>query len=72
MGTPACSTRDWVRLSPAELDARQAAAIADGGPVGVMSHHEEMDDVSMARAGALLDLLAGHARAVVRPMVDVA
>jgi hypothetical protein len=38
----------------------------------VMFHHEEMDDASMARAGALLDLLAGHDRAVVRPMIDIA
>ena len=63
---------DWVRLSPTALDERLAAAIARGGPVGVMFHHEEMDDASMARAGELLDLLAGHDRAVVRPMIDIA
>jgi uncharacterized protein DUF2334 len=63
---------DWVRLPAAEFDERFAAAAAAGGPVGVMFHHEEMDDASMARAGELLDLLAGHEHAAVRPMLELA
>jgi hypothetical protein len=33
-----------------------------------MFHHAEMDDAEMARADELLELLAGHSRAVARPM----
>ena len=63
---------DWVRLTPDDLDARLAAAIRGGGPVGVMFHHAEMDAAEMARAAELLDLLAGHAQARVQPMMEVA
>jgi hypothetical protein len=63
---------DWVRLPPAELDERLAAAVAGGGPVGIMFHHEEMDAASRARACELLDRLAGHRNAVIRPMLDLA
>jgi hypothetical protein len=51
---------DWVRLEPATAAERIAAAIRARGPVGVMFHHEVMDDASLRRAGDLLTLLAGH------------
>ena len=63
---------DWVRLTPDDLDARLAAAVRGGGPVGVMFHHAEMDAAEMARACELLDLLAGHTQARVQPMMEVA
>ena len=63
---------DWVRLTPDDLDARLAAAVRRGGPVGVMFHHAEMDAAEMARACELLDLLAGHTQARVQPMMEVA
>jgi Uncharacterized protein conserved in bacteria (DUF2334) len=57
---------DFVRLEPDELARRFAAARP---PVGVMFHHAEMDDAAMARAGELLELLAGHDRVAARPMM---
>jgi hypothetical protein len=63
---------DWVRLSPEELDARAAAVIASGGPVGVMFHHAEMGARERSRATALLDLLANHPQARVQNMAELA
>jgi hypothetical protein len=57
---------DFVRLEPDELGSRFAAARP---PIGVMFHHAEMDDAAMARADALLALLAGHERAVAHSMM---
>jgi hypothetical protein len=34
-----------------------------------MLQHAEMDDAAMARAGELLELLAGHDRVAARPMM---
>jgi peptidoglycan/xylan/chitin deacetylase (PgdA/CDA1 family) len=58
--------RKGVRLSPAELGARLAAAIGSGKPVGLMLHHALMEAGDMRRAAGLLALLAGHER--VRPL----
>jgi hypothetical protein len=60
---------DFARLSPEEFGARFAAARP---PVGVMFHHAEMGAVELARAGELLELLAGHPRVVARPMMALA
>jgi hypothetical protein len=51
---------DWVRLDPEDAARRIAERILTGRPVGVMLHHAVMDDASLARAGDLLALLAGH------------
>jgi hypothetical protein len=59
---------DWARLAPDEFARRFAAATA---PVGVMFHHAEMDDDDMDRAEELLALVAGHERAVARPMMAI-
>lgn len=50
---------DW-RLDPDDRGLALAAAIARGGPVGVMLHHAEMDDVERRRTARLLELLAEH------------
>lgn len=53
--------RKGVRRSPEELGASLAAAARDAeAPVGVMFHHELMDDGELRRAGELLALLASH------------
>ena len=59
---------DWCRLSPDALAQGFAAAAA---PIGVMFHHAEMDDDDMDRADELLALVAGHERAVARPMMAI-
>jgi Polysaccharide deacetylase len=59
---------DWCRLDPGAFARGFAAAAA---PVGVMFHHAEMDDDDMDRADELLALVAGHDRAVARPMLDL-
>jgi peptidoglycan/xylan/chitin deacetylase (PgdA/CDA1 family) len=67
-------TVDWfahhrrVRLTSGELDARAAAAIRDGRPVGVMFHHAAMDEDERVAAGALLGRIAGHPAARSVPM----
>jgi peptidoglycan/xylan/chitin deacetylase (PgdA/CDA1 family) len=63
---------DYVRLPADALAARLADAVAGGGPVGLMLHHEEMDAAARARAGELFDLLAGHAHVSVQPMMTLA
>jgi hypothetical protein len=62
---------DVARLAPEELDARFAAHVGDGGPVGVMFHHAVMEDDDFARADALLALLAGHAKVAARTMAEL-
>ena len=62
---------DVARLSPGELDARFAAHVADGGPIGVMFHHGVMEPEDMARASELLAVLAGHERVVPRRMAEL-
>ncbi|HEX8722076.1 MAG TPA: DUF2334 domain-containing protein [Pyrinomonadaceae bacterium] len=53
--------RKGVRLSPGELGVSLAEAARDAAtPVGVMFHHELMDEAELARAGELLALLAAH------------
>jgi peptidoglycan/xylan/chitin deacetylase (PgdA/CDA1 family) len=59
---------DWVRLAPHDVAARLATAIDQGGPVGVMFHHAEMDRADRERAGELLGVLAAHPRSRPRPM----
>ena len=59
------------RLSRFELGGLLAAATAAPGPVGVMFHHAVMDANERAVAGELLDLLASHPNAVVRPMREL-
>lgn len=61
---------DIARLSPAELDARFAGHVADGGPVGVMFHHAVMEPEDMRRASELLALLAAHENVRARRMAD--
>ena len=62
---------DVARLTNAELDARFAAHVRDGGPVGVMFHHAVMEDDDFARAHALLALLAGHENVAARTMAEL-
>jgi hypothetical protein len=65
--------RKGVRLSLEELGALLAEAAGDASaPVGVMFHHELMDDGELARAGELLELLAAHAAARCRLMSALA
>ena len=53
--------RKGVRLGLEELGALlNEAASAPASPVGVMFHHELMDDGELKRAGELLALLAAH------------
>ncbi len=59
------------RLSRFELGGLLAAATEAPGPVGVMFHHAVMDANERAVAGELLDLLASHRNAVVRPMREL-
>jgi peptidoglycan/xylan/chitin deacetylase (PgdA/CDA1 family) len=61
--------RHGTRLTLAELAERIAQAIATDGPVGVMFHHAVMDAGDMERAAELLTLVAGHERALARPMM---
>src|SRR5918999_234315 len=63
--------RHGTRLTLAELAERIAQAIATDGPVGVMFHHALMDGGDMERAAELLTLVAGHERAVARPMMEL-
>ncbi len=63
---------DVARLAPDELDSRFAERVRAGGPVGVMFHHAVMEREAMERASALLALLAGHERVLVRSMRDLA
>jgi hypothetical protein len=62
---------DVARLGPEELDARFAAHVAGGGPVGVMFHHAVMEPDDFARADALLGLLAGHPNVAPRTMTQL-
>ncbi len=56
--------RKSVRLSLEELgDLLAEAASAAASPVGVMFHHELMDEAELMRAGELLSLLAAHTAA---------
>jgi hypothetical protein len=65
--------RKGVRLSPAELGARLAeAARATASPVGVMFHHELMDEGELTHACELLSLLASHPSARCRLMSALA
>ena len=62
---------DVARLTPEELDARFAAHVREGGPVGVMFHHAVMEDDDFTRAAALLDLLASHANVAPRTLAEL-
>lgn len=65
--------RKGVRLGLEELGASLAGAARDpASPVGVMFHHELMDDKELARAGDLLSLLAAHPRARCRLLSSLA
>jgi hypothetical protein len=63
---------DVARLSPDDLDERFAGHVRAGGPVGVMFHHAVMEPEDMARADALLGLLAGHPNVAPRRMAELA
>jgi hypothetical protein len=64
--------RKGVRLSLEELGASLAMAAGDAAlPVGVMLHHELMDDDELTRAGELLAILAAHPRARCRLMSEL-
>jgi hypothetical protein len=63
---------DFVRLAPEELGRRAAEAVRHGGPLGVMLHHEVMDDDAMARAGRLARLVAEHPHARPARMIALA
>jgi hypothetical protein len=62
---------DVARLTSEELDARFAAHVRDGGPVGVMFHHAVMEDADFARADTLLALLAAHAHVRPRALTEL-
>lgn len=59
---------DWVRLEPDAIAARIAAAVRAGERVGVMLHHEEMDEASRRRIRDLLALLASAEAAQPGPL----
>jgi peptidoglycan/xylan/chitin deacetylase (PgdA/CDA1 family) len=62
---------DVARLTPEELDARFAAHVRAGGPVGVMFHHAVMEDADLGRGAALLELLAAHANVAPRTLAEL-
>ena len=65
--------RNGVRLSVEESGALLAeTASAHASPVGVMFHHELMDEGELTRAGELLSLLAAHPSARCRLMSALA
>jgi hypothetical protein len=66
--------RKGVRLSLEELGVSlaEAASSAAASPVGVMFHHELMDDDELTRAGKLLALLAAHTAARCQLMSSLA
>jgi hypothetical protein len=65
--------RKGIRLSLEELGALLAEAATDAAePIGVMFHHELMDDGELSRVGELLNLLAAHAGARCRLMSALA
>jgi Uncharacterized protein conserved in bacteria (DUF2334) len=65
--------RKGVRLSPEGLGASLAEAVNDAGsPIGVMFHHELMDEGELKRAGELLALLAAHPAARCQLMSSLA
>ena len=57
---------DWVKPDAIE---RLAAALGAGDRVGVMFHHEEMDDDDRTRAEELLALLARDDRVRAAPIL---
>jgi hypothetical protein len=57
---------DWVKADAIE---RLARAIGEGGRVGVMFHHAEMDAAELARADELLALLASDDRVRAAPLL---
>ena len=63
---------DFVRLEPEELARRAAAVIRAGEPLGVMLHHEVMDDGAMHRAGELAGLVATYPGARPARMMELA
>jgi hypothetical protein len=56
------------RLQAAELGALLTCATRERDRVGVKFHHAVMDAAERLRAGELLDLLATHEHALVRPL----
>lgn len=65
--------RKGLRLSREELGASLAAAVGDpASPIGVMFHHELMDEAELTSAGELLALLAAHPSARCRLMSSLA
>jgi Polysaccharide deacetylase len=60
---------DVARLAPEELDARFAAHVRAGGPVGVMFHHAVMERDAFDQASELLALLAHHPMVRARPLL---
>lgn len=65
--------RKGVRLSLPELGASLAEAVnAASSPVGVMFHHELMNDGELSRTGELLALLSAHPSARCRLMSALA
>ncbi len=63
---------DFVRLDPALAATRIAEGITAGGPVGVMFHHEVMNDDLLHRTNELLELIATHPAAHPSRMRDLA
>ena len=63
---------DFVRLDAEELARRAAATIRAGGPLGVMLHHEVMDERALRRAGELAELVATHPGARPARMIELA
>jgi hypothetical protein len=58
---------DFVKPDRAE---RLAAAVTEGGPIGVMLHHAVMDADGLARADELLALIATHPRVRAGAILD--
>jgi hypothetical protein len=62
--------RKGVRWSRAELAGRLRDGVLGGGPVGVMLHHELVDDLERADIDDVLRLVASHPAAGSTALLD--
>jgi peptidoglycan/xylan/chitin deacetylase (PgdA/CDA1 family) len=63
--------RKKVRMTPNEIGESLSKAASSNAPVGVMLHHELIDDEERQRIGELLELLSSHFQVHCRLMRDL-